>query len=151
MERRRAKKIRCKCMFFFKRGALPQKKNGDRQTMLKVIQHGVTIAIFWSGKPAGLEICYADYLLVVPQTAKILNQVWSTESNNSPEKVQSWKPLTLSRLGRRLVGVLLLAIHTSPNNGPINMIPSAKPLYYVLSIHFACSSMSIGPLVAKLQ
>jgi hypothetical protein len=59
--------------------------------------------------------------------------------------------LTLSRLGRHLVGVLSLAIHISPNNGPINMILSAKPLYYVLPIHFACSSMSIGPLVAKLQ
>jgi hypothetical protein len=53
--------------------------------------------------------------------------------------------------GGRLGGVLSLAIHISPNNGPINTISSAKPLYYVLPIHFECSIMSIGPLVAKLQ
>ena len=54
-------------------------------------------------------------------------------------------------LGGRLGGVLSLAIHISPNNGPINMILSAKPPYYVLPIHFECSFMSIRPLVAKLQ
>ncbi len=59
--------------------------------------------------------------------------------------------LTLSRLRGRLGGVLSLAIHISPNNGPINMIPYAKPLYYILPISFECSIMSIRPLVAKLQ
>jgi hypothetical protein len=46
---------------------------------------------------------------------------------------------------------LSLAIHISPNNGPIKMILVAKLIYYVLPIHFACSIMSIGPLGAKLQ
>jgi hypothetical protein len=59
--------------------------------------------------------------------------------------------LTLSRQGGCLGGVLSLAIHISPNRGPINMILSAKPLYYVPLIYFECSIMSIGPLVAKLQ
>jgi hypothetical protein len=47
-----------------------------------------------------------------------------------------------------LVHVLAVAIHISPNNGPIEMIPSGKLIYYVLPIHFACSIIKIGPLVA---
>jgi hypothetical protein len=30
--------------------------NGDRHTMLKVIQHGVTITKYWSGCPAWLGV-----------------------------------------------------------------------------------------------
>ena len=56
--------------------------------------------------------------------------------------------LTLSFPGTRLVHVLAVAIHISPNNGPIEMIPSGKLIYYVLPIHFACSIIKIGPLVA---
>ena len=59
--------------------------------------------------------------------------------------------LTLSCPGRRLVGVLSLAIHISPNNGQINMVSIAKWIYYVLPIHFARSIIQIRLLVAKLQ
>ena len=59
--------------------------------------------------------------------------------------------LTLSRLGPRLDRVLSLAIHISPTNGPIDMVSVAKLIYYVLPIHFACSIIQIGLLVAKLQ
>jgi hypothetical protein len=45
------------------------------------------------------------------------------------------KRLTLSRLGGRLGGILSLAIHISPNNGPIEMIPSGKLVVDVLAIH----------------
>ncbi len=59
--------------------------------------------------------------------------------------------LTLSCLGGRLGGVLESIVHKSAYGGPINMIPSAKWLCYVLPIHVACSIMQIGPLVPKLQ
>ena len=59
--------------------------------------------------------------------------------------------LTLSCLGWRLGGVLSLDIHISPTNGPIDMVSIAKLVYYVLPIHFACSIIQIGLLVAKLQ
>ncbi len=59
--------------------------------------------------------------------------------------------LTLSRLGGRLGGVLVSSVHNSACSGPINMISSAKRFYYVLSIHFAYSIMSIRPSVPKLQ
>ncbi len=49
--------------------------------------------------------------------------------------------LTLSFPGTCLVHVLAVAIHISPNNGPIEMILSEKLIYYVPSIHFACSIM----------
>ena len=51
-------------------------------------------------------------------------------------------------IGTRLVRDLVLGIHNSPNNGPIEMIPSGKLIYCVLPIHFACSIIKIGPLVA---
>jgi hypothetical protein len=56
--------------------------------------------------------------------------------------------LTLSCPGTHLVHVLAVAIHISPNNGPIEMILIGKLIYYVLTIHFACSIIKIGPLVA---
>ena len=61
--------------------------------------------------------------------------------------------LTLSRLGLggHLGGVLESSVHTSAYSGPINMIPSAKWIFYVLPIHVARSIMQIGPLVSKLQ
>ncbi len=43
------------------------------------------------------------------------------------------------------------SVHKSAYSGPINMIPSAKWIFYVLPIHIACSIMQIGPLVPKLQ
>jgi hypothetical protein len=49
------------------------------------------------------------------------------------------------------VRALSLAIHISPNNGPINMVSVAKLIYYVLPLHIACLIIQIGPLVAKLQ
>jgi hypothetical protein len=49
--------------------------------------------------------------------------------------------LTLSFPGTRLVHVLAVAIPISPNNGPIEMIPSGILIYYVPPIHFACSIM----------
>ncbi len=61
------------------------------------------------------------------------------------------KGLTLSRLGPRLDHVLSLAIHISPNNGPINMVSLAKLIHYVLPLHIACLIIQIGPLGAKLQ
>ena len=45
--------------------------------------------------------------------------------------------LTLSRLGRRLVGVLSLPIHISHNNGAINTIRSGKVVVNVSAMHFA--------------
>jgi hypothetical protein len=42
-------------------------------------------------------------------------------------------------------------VHNSACSGRINMIPSAKWIYYVLLIHVACSIVQIRPLVAKLQ
>ena len=59
--------------------------------------------------------------------------------------------LTLSRLRGRLGGVLESSVHKSAYSGPINMIPSAKWVCYVLPIHVACSIMQIGPLVPKIQ
>jgi hypothetical protein len=44
--------------------------------------------------------------------------------------------LTLSRLGPPLDRYLALAIHISPNNGPMDMIPSAKIVVDVLAIHW---------------
>jgi hypothetical protein len=49
--------------------------------------------------------------------------------------------LTLSFPGRPLGGHLAVAIHISHNNGPIEMIPSGKLIYFVPPIHFACSIM----------
>jgi len=59
--------------------------------------------------------------------------------------------LTLSRLRGRLGGVLESSAHKSAYSGPIDMIPSAKWICYVLPIHVACSIMQIGPLVPKIQ
>ncbi len=42
--------------------------------------------------------------------------------------------LTLSRLGPPLDRHLALAIHISPNNGPMDMIPSAKLVVDVLAV-----------------
>ena len=44
---------------------------------------------------------------------------------------------TLSHLGTPLVRLLSLAIHISPNNGPINIVSNAKPISHVLPIHCA--------------
>ena len=43
--------------------------------------------------------------------------------------------LTLSFPGGPLGGHLAVAIHISPNNGPIEMIPSGKLVVDVLAIH----------------
>jgi hypothetical protein len=43
--------------------------------------------------------------------------------------------LTLSRLGLPLDCHLALAIHISPNNGPMDMIPNAKLVVDVLAVH----------------
>jgi hypothetical protein len=59
--------------------------------------------------------------------------------------------LTLSPLGAPLVRLLESSVHKSAYSGPINMIPSAKWVCYVLPIHVACSIMQIGPLVPKIQ
>ncbi len=58
--------------------------------------------------------------------------------------------LTLSRLRGRLGGVLSLAIHISPNNGPINTVSSAKPISHVLPIHCALLIMMTGPLLVTI-
>jgi hypothetical protein len=50
-------------------------------------------------------------------------------------------PLTLSCPGCPLGVLLVLGIHISLNNGPMDMIPSGKLIYYVSLIHFACSIM----------
>jgi hypothetical protein len=65
-----------------------------------------------------------------------------------PQSIALLSNLTLSCRGTQLVRDLVLGIHNSPNNGPINIIPSRKLIDYVLPIHFACSIMKIGPLVA---
>jgi hypothetical protein len=49
--------------------------------------------------------------------------------------------LALSFPGGQLGSDLAVAIHISPNNGPIEMIPSGKLIYFVPPIHFACSIM----------
>ncbi len=36
----------------------------------------------------------------------------------------------------RLWGILTLAIYNSPNNGPIDLLPSKKMIVHVLAIHF---------------
>jgi hypothetical protein len=60
--------------------------------------------------------------------------------------------LTLSCLGALLVRFLCLVCITQPVcSGPIKMVSVAKRINYVLPIHFACSIVPIGPLVAKLQ
>ncbi len=64
--------------------------------------------------------------------------------------VESWS-LTLSCLGALLVRFFVFIVHNSACSGPINMVSSAKQIYYVLLIHFACSIEQIEPLVAKLQ
>jgi hypothetical protein len=62
-------------------------------------------------------------------------------------KKGSWKKenteeaLTLSCPACHLGVILVLGIHISPNNGPMDMIPVAKLIYYVPTIHFACSIM----------
>jgi hypothetical protein len=66
-------------------------------------------------------------------------------------KGHSLPGLTLSCRGPRLDRVLSLAIHISPTNGPIDMVLVAKLIYYALPIHFACSIIQIGLLIAKLQ
>jgi hypothetical protein len=45
---------------------------------------------------------------------------------------------------------LVLGIHISPNNGPMDMIPSAKVVGSVLTMHCEPSIISIGPLLMKL-
>ncbi len=57
---------------------------------------------------------------------------------------------TLSCPGTRLVHVLAVAIHISPNNGPMDMIPKAKLVVSVLAMHYEPSIISIGPLLMKL-
>ncbi len=47
--------------------------------------------------------------------------------------------------------LVVSSVHNSACRGPINMVSMAKRIYYVLPIHFACSIVPIGPLVAKLQ
>jgi hypothetical protein len=49
--------------------------------------------------------------------------------------------LTLSYPMWPLCGNLVLGIHISPINGPIEIILSRKLIYYVPPIHFACSIM----------
>jgi hypothetical protein len=61
------------------------------------------------------------------------------------------RTLTLSRLGAPLVHLLESSVHESAYSGPINIIPSAKWVCYVLPIHVACSIMQIRPLVPKIQ
>jgi hypothetical protein len=57
MERRGEQKYDANaCFFSSKASATKRTKNGNRHAMLRVIQHGMMIAIFLSGKPAGLEI-----------------------------------------------------------------------------------------------
>jgi hypothetical protein len=46
------------------------------------------------------------------------------------------KYLTLSCLGPPLDRHLALAIHISPNNGPVDMIPCAKLVVDVLAVHW---------------
>ncbi len=58
--------------------------------------------------------------------------------------------LTLSCPGTRLVHLLAVAIHISPNNGPMDMIPIAKLVASVLAMHCEPSIISIGPLLMKL-
>jgi hypothetical protein len=70
-------------MFFLSEAsATTRTKNGDHHAMLKVIQHGVTIAIFWSGQPAWLEIAIkmatireGDYRVVKKRASFCLRSV----------------------------------------------------------------------------
>ncbi len=50
-----------------------------------------------------------------------------------------------------MVRLLESSVHKSAYSGPINMIPSAKWVCYVLPIYVACSIMQIRPLVPKIQ
>ena len=50
-----------------------------------------------------------------------------------------------------MVRLLESSVHKSAYSGPINMIPRAKWVCYVLPIHVACSIMQIRPLVPKIQ
>ncbi len=68
---------------------------------------------------------------------------WQNESNMKHH-------LTLSCLGTRLVRIFALPVHISLNNGLIGMIQLRKVFVDVLAMRFACSTMQIGPLVAKL-
>ncbi len=54
--------------------------------------------------------------------------------NNALASAKLW--LTLSRLGPPLDRHLALAIHISPNNGPMDMIPNAKLVVDVLAVHW---------------
>jgi hypothetical protein len=65
---------------------------------------------------------------------------WSWDPYVDPDQ-QGDSNLTLSCPGCPLVVLLELGIHISPNNGPMDMIPSGKLIYYVPPIHFACSIM----------
>ena len=49
-----------------------------------------------------------------------------SETGNTCVSANKITALTLSFPGTRLVHVLAVAIHISPNNGPIEMIPSGK-------------------------
>jgi hypothetical protein len=63
---------------------------------------------------------------------------------------RSMSILNNSCLGARLVRIFALPIHISSDNGMIWIIQVGKVFPDVLAMHFACSIMQIGPLVAKL-
>ncbi len=53
--------------------------------------------------------------------------------------------------GGHLGGILTLAIHNSPNNGPIDLISDKEMILHVMAVHFATYIMSVGPLLMKVQ
>ncbi len=87
-------------------------------------------------------ICYGT-IHIIPATQ--VRRPWVYSIVNLEEPILSGYPaqtgLTLSFPGTRLVHILAVAIHISPNNGPTEMIPSGKLIYYVPPIDFACSIM----------
>ncbi len=58
--------------------------------------------------------------------------------------------LTLSFPGTYLVPILAVAICISPNNGPIETIPSGKLVVDVLAIHCILLIMKIRPVLVRV-
>jgi hypothetical protein len=68
---------------------------------------------------------------VTPSPVK--KQVQATTTRNT---ILGKIPLTLSCPGGALGGHLAVAIHISPNNGPIEMVPNQKLVVDVLAVHW---------------
>ncbi len=102
-----------------------RKKSGRR----RFLQHAQSISINDGGRRRPLAaIGPHSWLLSIQQSANILG---NRTTLLKLEKIS----LTLSRLGMHLGCILVVGIHISPNNGPIEMIPSGKLVVDVLAIY----------------